>query len=85
MHSFIPSDSDVINEVRYNKDNTTLYVQFSSGEVYRYPGVSLSRYVFFRDSDSIGDFFNRVIKPNHVAARLPHGFPKAVSRKSATA
>ncbi len=77
--TFKPEQSAIIDEVRYNKGNQKLYVKFTSGEVYRYDGVSTSKYVWFRSADSAGEFFSRNIKPNYPASRLPHGFPKAVS------
>lgn len=78
VHSFTPNSTS-INEVRYNPAKEQLYIEFNTGTVYRYEGVSLSRYVWFRSADSAGTFFAERIKPNYVSAKVPTGFPKALA------
>lgn len=84
IRSFKPTNSSIISEVRYNDDNSALYIAFHTGLVYRYADVSLSRYVHFRDAESAGSYFNNRIKPTYPAVNLPYGFPKATN-KAATA
>ena len=82
MKRFKPTNSSIIKEARLNTVTKRMYVEFKDGDVYRYDDVSTSRFVFFRDSDSKGEYFAKKVKPNHVAARLPHGFPKSVAVKA---
>lgn len=82
MRSFKPLKSSIISEVRYNDDAQRLYVQFNDGNVYGYSGVTLSRYVHFRDAVSAGSYFANRIKNNFIGARLPYGFPQNTATAS---
>lgn len=76
MHKFTSPDSQIISEVRYWPNTNKMFIEFQTGLVYSYKDVSMSRYVYFRDSDSKGTYFAYRIKPNYVATRMPHGFPR---------
>lgn len=79
MRNFKPT-STMISEVRWvdnpDSDTGTMYVEFRGGDVYRYNNVSLSKFIWFRDSDSAGSFFDKKIKNQYPSTRLPNGFPK---------
>jgi hypothetical protein len=58
-------DSSSIEAIRYDSDNTELYVQFISGATYVYSNVDESTVAEFLDADSKGSYFNRIIKPSY--------------------
>ena len=62
----VPVTSSFINSIGYNSVNRMLEVEMSNGRVYEYgPGVSESEYRMLLDSSSVGDAFNRLIKPHY--------------------
>ena len=55
--------SDNVEEVGYDRETQTLYVEFqSSPAIYSYVGVLESTYNLLVDADSVGGFINRHIK-----------------------
>ena len=58
-------NSSVIDTLYYDRDTNTLYVDFASGSVRGYEGVSLETYQDFVDAYSLGSFWNREIKGNY--------------------
>ena len=62
--SRVPVDSSVIKSVGYR--NGTLEIEFKSGRVYRYFGVSERTHSRLMDAPSKGAFFNAHIRNNYV-------------------
>jgi hypothetical protein len=62
--------SKVIARLRYREDERTLLVEFRSGAVYRYFGVSRDDYTKLATSASPGARFNQDIQPYHESERL---------------
>jgi|RhiMethySRZTD1v2_1073278.scaffolds.fasta_scaffold232973_1 KTSC domain-containing protein len=56
------SSSSSIAALGYDDDTETLEVEFASGVVYRYRGVSQDTFEDFRQAPSKGAFFNQHIK-----------------------
>lgn len=65
--------SSVIRAVGYDARSRELEVEFHSGRVYRYFEVPRSVYQHLLTADSVGKYFNDVVKPNHRGARLFRG------------
>ena len=57
-----PVSSSVIASVGYAHDTEVMEIEFVSGAVYRYRGVSPDVYEDFCDAPSKGTFFNAHIK-----------------------
>lgn len=57
-----PVSSSVIASTGYDHDSEVLEIEFVSGTVYRYRGVSQDVFEDFRDAPSKGTFFNAHIK-----------------------
>ena len=57
-----PVSSSMIAAIGYDADTETLEVEFVSGSVYRYGGVSQDVNEEFRQAPSKGTYFNRHIK-----------------------
>jgi hypothetical protein len=57
-----PVSSTTIAAIGYDDDIGTLEIEFVSGTVYRYRGVSQDLYEDLRQSPSKGAYFNRHIK-----------------------
>ena len=57
-----PVVSESIAAIGYNDDAEALEVEFVTGRVYRYRGVSQDVFEDFRQAPSKGAFFNRHIK-----------------------
>jgi hypothetical protein len=58
-------DSSSIEAVGYDADEREIYIQFLDGGTYVYSDVDEATYEELRTADSIGSYFNRMIKPNH--------------------
>ncbi|MFT4154497.1 KTSC domain-containing protein [Parafilimonas sp.] len=63
------ANSSTINRIKYENDNDTLEVEFTSGSIYQY--VDVPSYVWnefkaqIEAGGSAGSFFNRTIKDNY--------------------
>lgn len=57
-----PVVSSMIRSIGYSPDSETLEVEFGSGGVYQYSGVSARTYRELMDAPSIGTYFGRNIK-----------------------
>lgn len=57
-----PVVSESIASIGYDDDAETLEVEFVTGAVYRYSGVSQDTFEDFRQAPSKGAFFNRHIR-----------------------
>ena len=57
-----PVISESIAAIGYDDDTETLEVEFVTGRVYRYRGVSQDVFEDFRQAPSKGAFFNQHIK-----------------------
>ena len=62
--------SKVLVRLRYKEADRTLIVEFRSGAVYRYFGVSRDDYAKLATAASPGARFNADIQPYHEAERL---------------
>jgi hypothetical protein len=62
--------SKVIARLRYNEADRTLLVEFRSGAVYRYFGITRDDYTKLATSASPGARFNESIQPYHESERL---------------
>lgn len=62
--------SSVIASVGYDPEAEVLEVQFHSRRTYRYFGVPPRVYQELLEADSIGGYFNTVIKPNYEAREV---------------
>jgi hypothetical protein len=62
--------SKVLARLRYREDDRTLIVEFRSGAVYRFFGVSRDDYTKLATSASPGARFNADIQPYHEFERL---------------
>lgn len=60
-------NSQAIRSVGYDVEERTLEVEFSTGRVYRYRGVSPGAHAALMGAPSIGAYFNR-----HVRDSYPH-------------
>lgn len=57
-----PVSSTSIAAIGYDDDSEVLEVEFVSGSIYRYRGVSQDMFEDFRQAPSKGAFFNQHIK-----------------------
>jgi hypothetical protein len=62
-------ESSNIVSVGYDAATMILEVEFISGAVWQYTGVSGNIFKAFMESDSLGKFFMRNIKPNYRGRR----------------
>lgn len=62
--------SKVLERLRYNPTDRTLVVEFRSGAVYRFFGVSQDDYTVLATSSSPGARFNTNIQPYHEFERV---------------
>lgn len=62
--------SSVIASIGYDARGRVLEVEFHSGRVYEYFDVSRRVYETLRTTDSVGKYFNEVVKVNHRGARV---------------
>lgn len=63
-------NSTMINKAVYNFSNQSLKIQYSSGEVYEYQGVTEDVYESFCKSESQGKFLNEQIKNKFEYSKL---------------
>lgn len=59
-------DSTAIKGVAYDRDTKVLHVLFQHGGLYSYTDVTTYRYQKLIHADSIGQYFNKYIKPKEV-------------------
>ena len=58
----IPVSSSAISSVRYNEEDQTLNITFTSGREYELPGVDRDTFDSFMSAPSKGSFFNSRMK-----------------------
>ncbi len=59
-----PVKSSVIKSIGYNEDKQLLEVEIvDSGRVYQYKVVPLEIYLNFVEAESLGKYYNEIIKP----------------------
>ena len=58
-------NSSVIRTLTYDEEHNILEVEFRTGRVYQYSAVSPVEYDELLRANSIGEFFNREIRPAH--------------------
>lgn len=62
-HSFDGGNSTVVDKVFYDKQNYELYVRLLNGTLAGYAGVPLDYFQRFSQAQSLGHYWNTVIKP----------------------
>lgn len=60
-----PIESSAVRTMGYDPESSTLEVEFSSGDVYRYYGVAFADVEALILADSKGTFINQVIKAKY--------------------
>lgn len=60
-----PVESTAVASLGYDASASTLEVEFTSGSVYRYFDVPEAEYRKLLAAESIGEYFNREIKPKY--------------------
>ncbi|TDC50623.1 KTSC domain-containing protein [Jiangella ureilytica] len=60
-----PIESSAVRTMGYDAESSTLEVEFSSGDVYRYYSVAPADVEGLILADSKGTFINQVIKPRY--------------------
>jgi hypothetical protein len=63
--NWIGVTSSAIAAVDYHKDERVLFVLFKAGSIHAYHDVSEYKFKTLIESDSVGQYFNRSIKPEH--------------------
>jgi hypothetical protein len=69
----IPVQSSMLRAIGYDAANQTFVAQFNNGKKYAYYGVPVAVFHNVRDAGSVGEAFNRTVKPNYQFAQLPEG------------
>lgn len=57
--------SSNIDSVGYEESSSTLYVQFKSGDLYKYYGVPENKFSLLLKSQSAGSYLNQEIKGHY--------------------
>lgn len=70
-----PVTSSNIASVGHDPETKTLAVQFRSGLVYHYAGVSAEAHKALIEAKSIGGHFAQFIRPHYVATKQPEPKP----------
>lgn len=60
-----PVESSAINAVGYDEASETLAVEFRNGLIYHYFSVKSDTYRQMMEDESLGQFFNQVVKGKH--------------------
>jgi hypothetical protein len=63
--------SSNILSIGYDDEVKSLYVKFKSGKVYEYENVPASVYDELSEAESVGKYFNQMIKNNYVTRIVP--------------
>jgi len=58
-------NSAVIQTIGYDPQTSILEVEFRTGRIYQYSAVTPALYEQLLGADSIGEYFNRWIRPSH--------------------
>ena len=76
-------ESKVFASVGYEPESEVLELEFSSGRIYRYMGVSAETHAWFMRSAEKGGFFNRMIDGKFEFERIDYIDPNAPSLEDA--
>ena len=63
-------NSSNVEAVGYDAENGAIYVRFQGGGTYVYSGADQGTFDELLNADSVGSYFNRVIKPNYDCSKL---------------
>lgn len=63
-------NSSNVEAVGYDADSSAIYVRFLGGDTYVYSGAEQSTFEELLNADSVGSYFNRMIKPNYDCSKL---------------
>lgn len=66
----LPVRSAMASAVGYDRDRRLLQIEFRNGSVYQYENVAEAAWEALKDTNSIGQFFNREIKGNYRSRRV---------------
>lgn len=66
LRTWEPIKSKAIRAVSYDKETSTLFVVFTNSKTYKYFDVTREEYFELLSADSVGQHFNKVIKPDKV-------------------
>jgi KTSC domain len=58
-------ESSKVKAVGYDPEAREIYVRFLSGHTYVFAQADETLFEELRSADSVGGYFNRVVKPNH--------------------
>lgn len=67
-----PVESSAIRSIGYDEASQTLEVEFHNFLVYQYKEVSLEHWLNMMEDESIGKYFNQVIKYSHQSVQVPY-------------
>jgi len=65
-----PMQSKAIRAVGYDQMTGTMEIEFTSGHVYRYTGVTPETHQAFVEAESLGQHFHSEIKPRHTGVKI---------------
>lgn len=65
MAAWVPVISTSLRAVSYDPDRRELEVEFTTGGRYRYQDVAPETYAGLMRAESLGAYFNRVIRGHH--------------------
>jgi hypothetical protein len=63
-------DSSSIEAVGYDSENREIYIRFLDGRTYAYSDADKSTFDELLSANSVGSYFNRVIRPNFACRQL---------------
>jgi hypothetical protein len=66
----VPVSSILLRSVGYDAESEVLELEFQSGRIYSYSGVSAGTYEGLLSADSKGRYFNERIKGAFLAAKI---------------
>jgi len=67
----VPVKSSVIASVGYSPEEKVLEIRFHTGRVYQYMGVPAERHDQLMVAESIGQYFNEMIRDQYRFRELP--------------
>lgn len=78
--TLLPVQSSNVRSRGYNEGSQVLAVEFTSGDVWHFPGVPLGLWERFRDAPSPGSFFAHHIKGQFAARKMTGECPRCGDR-----
>ena len=78
-----PVQSTALASIGHDPESEVLEIEFSSGRIYRYRGVSAQLHAWLMRSPDKGGLFNRLIEGKFEFERIDHIQPDAMSLEDA--